>query len=66
MEDLRVGEGVDSRKPKGLFSCRNLFGDCGSRPCQNNRGEELVSEALNGDDWNGDESPLSTIFCGQH
>jgi hypothetical protein len=56
-----VGDG-DVSLPANKFSVLNRFGVVGSRPCQNSRGEEAPSE-LNGDDWNGDESVLSIIFC---
>lgn len=63
MEDRLVGDGDNSRCPNTLFSELKRLGVAGSRPCQNNLGEELPSDALNGDDWNGDESTLGIIFC---
>ena len=64
MEDRRVGEGEDSLGlAPNIFSVLKRFGVEGSRPCQKSRGDELPSEALKGDDWNGDESPFSIIFC---
>lgn len=39
------------------------FGVVGSRDFQNSRGDVVFSEALNGEDWKGDEPPL-IIFCG--
>ena len=64
IEERRVGEGdVSLPTNTPLFSELNRFGVAGSRPCQKSRGEELPSEALKGDDWNGDESALSAIFC---
>ena len=60
MDERRVGDGDASLPPKKVFSELNragVEGDFGSRPCQNSRGDELpCSEALKGDDWNGDES----------
>lgn len=56
MEDLLVGDGEVSLCPKRPFSELKRFGVVGERPCQKSRGEEFPSEALNGDDWNGDES----------
>jgi hypothetical protein len=56
-----VGDG-DVSLPANKFSELNRLGVVGSRPCQKSRGEEALSE-LNGDDWNGDESVLRTIFC---
>ena len=64
IEERRVGDGDDSLPAKRpLFSVLNRLGVAGSRPCQKSRGDELPSEALKGDDWNGDESPLGAIFC---
>src|SRR5271156_6866312 len=63
MEDRLVGDGEPSLCPNSPFSELNRFSVAGSRPCQKRRGEELPSEALKGDDWNGDESRLGTIFC---
>jgi hypothetical protein len=59
IEDRLVGDGELSRWPYTAFSELNR----GSRPCQNSLGEELASEALNGDDWKGEESWLKTDFC---
>jgi hypothetical protein len=66
MLDRRVGDGEPSRGPPySAFSevKRFVVAETGSRPCQKSRGDELPSEALNGDDWNGDESALGTNFC---
>ena len=63
MEDRLVGEGEPSLFPKGAFSKLKRFGVAGSRPCQKSRGEEVASDVLNGDDWNGDESVLKIDLC---
>ena len=64
MEDRRVGDGDGSLAlPLKRFSELKRFGVEGPRPCQKSRGDELPSEALKGEDWNGDESPFSIIFC---
>ena len=62
MEVRRVGDGEVSLFPNKPFSELKRLGVAGSRPCQKRRGDELPSEALKGDDWNGDESPLSRVF----
>ena len=62
MEDRLVGDGEESLPVNSAFSELNRFGVAGSRPCQKSRGEELASDGLKGDDWNGDESKLRTIF----
>lgn len=64
MEDRLVGDGEPSLCPKRTFSALNRLGVAGSRPCQKSLGDEVPSEALNGDDWNGDESVLRMDFCG--
>ncbi len=48
-----------------MFSELNRLGVAGLRPCQKSRGDALPSEALKGEDWNGDESVLSTIFWAE-
>lgn len=55
IEERRVGDGDDSL-PANRFSVLIRFGVVGERPFQNNRGDELPSGSLKGDDWNGDES----------
>jgi hypothetical protein len=63
IDDRRVGEGEVSRPANTpLFSELKRLGVAGSRPCQKSRGDELPSEALKGDDWNGDESTLGINF----
>lgn len=62
MDDRLVGDGELSLAAN-RFSALKRLGVVGSRPCQKSRGDELPSEALKGDDWNGDESPLRAIFC---
>jgi hypothetical protein len=52
IEDLFAGDGDESR---GAFSDPNRFGDAGSRPCQNERGDALLPELLNGEGSKGEE-----------
>lgn len=63
MEERLVGDGDWSLDvPKRAFSVLKREDTAGSRPCQTSLGEEFPSEALKGDDWNGDESVLSINF----
>lgn len=61
MEERFEGTGgVPSRSKGFLFSALSRPGDAvGSRPCQNRRGE-LAVLLLNGEESNGEESPLKT------
>jgi hypothetical protein len=61
MDDRRFGDSEESLAA-ARFSVLNRLDEAGSRPCQNSRGDEPSADALNGDDWNGDESPLRSIF----
>lgn len=54
MDDFLVGEMEESLN---AFSVPTRFGVPGSRFCQKRCGEEPSAE-VNGEDWNGDESPL--------
>lgn len=54
IEERRSGEGEPKRSPYRLFSVLML------RLCQNIRGDVALSA---GDDWNGEESVLTDIFC---
>lgn len=63
IEDRRVGDGEESFPPAKAFSELNWLAMAESRPFQKSRGDELPSEVLKGEDWNGDESPLAIIFC---
>lgn len=63
IDDRLVGDGDNSLFPNTPFSEMNRLGVAGSRPCQNNRGDEFPSDALKGEDWNGDESIFIAIFC---
>ena len=62
MEDRLAGDGELSLAPR-VFSDLRRVGVAGSRPFQKSRGDGLPSEALMGEDWNGDESPFWVIFC---
>lgn len=62
MDDRRFGDSEESLDP-ARFSVLNRFDEAGSRPCQNSRGDEPSADVLKGEDWNGDESPLRSIFC---
>ena len=65
MLERRVGcgPGEDVSPRAKMFSALMregvLFAD--SRLCQSKRGEEAASEALKGDDWNGEESNI--LYC---
>lgn len=60
MEDLLVGDGEPSLGENGPFSVLNWVAVL--RPCQKSRGDESPPvEALNGDDWNGEESLLAVV-----
>ena len=61
------GEGVSPRANRFSALRRDgvFFAVAVSRLCQRRRGEELVSEALKGEDWNGEESNIFWLGVSQ-